>query len=132
MASLVQKFKEFTNSAPYDVNLIYTSLYVEKKFVNFHPNFTLYANSNDILVLDVQQKSVLTYIEFHKDHMLVTVSRDFSDQEIYSAEDFTLKYDVTPEGLFQLSTIHDLGFIENRYMKYLNKLRDLYSTDYEE
>lgn len=131
MASLVQKFKAFTDISSNDITRIYDALYIQKILVKFHPNFTLYADGEDILVLDVQQKEVLTYIEFHENHMLVNVSRDFTDDEVNSAEEFILKYDATSEWLFQLSTIHDLGFIENRYMKYLNKLRDLYSTDYD-
>lgn len=131
MASLVQKFKAFTELTKYDISLIYTSLYVEKKVVNFHPNFKLLSDINDILVLEVTQKEVLTSIEFYEHHMHVLVSRDFTEHEIESAEEFDLKYDANSEWLFQLSTVHDLGFIEGRYMKYLNKLRDIYSTDYD-
>ena len=131
MASLVQKFKAFTDLSEHNISQVYTSLYVEKKVVNFHPNFVMFVDMQDVLVLEVTQKEVLTFIEFHEHHMHVMVSRDFTEHEIEDAEEFDLKYDATPELLFQLSTVQDLGFIENRYMKHLNKLRDIYSTDYD-
>lgn len=131
MASLVQKFKAFTDISKNDISRIYDSLYIQKLLVKFHPNFVLFADREDILVLEVTQKDVLTYIEFHEHHMHVMVSRNFTQDEIEDVEEFDLKYDATPEWLFQLSTVQDLGFIEGRYMKHLNKLRDIYSTDYD-
>lgn len=126
MASLVQKFKAFTELSDNDITRIYDSLYINKQTVKLHPNFVLFSDMEDVLILEVTQKEVLTYIEFHQHHMHISVSRDFNDYEIESAEDFDLDYDASPEWLFQLSTLHDLGFIEGKYMKYLNKLRELY------
>ncbi|AFC21903.1 hypothetical protein GAP32_448 [Cronobacter phage vB_CsaM_GAP32] len=131
MASLVQKFKAFTDLSEHNISQVYTSLYVEKRVVNFHPNFALFADMEDVLVLEVTQKEVLTFVEFHEEYMHVSVSRNFTEHEIEDAEDFDLKYDATPEWLFQLSTVHDMGFIEGRYMKHLNKLHELYSTECE-
>lgn len=126
MASLVQKFKAFTEMSEINISTIYTALYINKKTVKLHPNFVLFADIEDVLVLEVTQKEVLTYIEFHQHHMHISVSRDFTEHEVEDAEDFDLDYDASPEWLFQLSTVHDLGFIEGKYMKYLNKLRELY------
>lgn len=131
MASLVEKFKAFTELSKIDISRVYDTLYIQKRTVKFHPNFVLFADMEDILVLEVTQKEVLTYIEFHEHHMHISVSRDFNEHEVEDAEDCDISYDATPEWLFQLNTLHDLGFIEGRYMKYLNKLRELYSTDYE-
>lgn len=131
MASLVQKFKAFTNNTPYDTSLIYDHLHINRILVKFHPNFTVYCDSEDNLTLDVEQKEVITFIIFKEHHMEVYVSRDFGRDFVNYDGFFELKYDATPEWIFQLSTIHDLGFIEYRYMKYLNKLQELYSIEYD-
>ena len=129
MASLVQKFKAFTELSEIDISKIRESLYVNKQMVQLHPNFSLFPGSlGELLMLEVTQKEVLTYIEFHENCMQVSVSRNFTEHEVEDCQDFNLNYDASPEWIFQLSTMYDIGFIEGRYMKYLNKLRELYSN----
>lgn len=124
--SLVQKFKMYTNADEVEIDMVYKSLYVDKFIIFAGNNFSLETDLQDRLVLNVIYRGSETNITFGQHVMYVEVTRD--SQQFY----FEMEYDISKEWLFQLSTKYDLGFIEHRYMKYLNLLNDFYSVDYDD
>lgn len=125
MASLTQRLKTYIEIDEQNKDLIYNALFVNKQSVMIGNNFLLETDYSDRLTLIIKYKNSITTVTFAEFLMYVEVERNEINYE------FELKYDATPEWLFQLSTIHDLGFIEHKYMKYLNKLHELYSVEYD-
>jgi hypothetical protein len=135
--TLVQKFKCYTEVSDQDRDVIYNFLYVQKGIFLQGDTLSIEVDEVDQLTIIVDKDDSKTIITCLPEHMNVWVGRHFretrSGETSWGSEhNFELKYDVTPEWMFQLSTQYDLGFLEHRYIKYLRKLHDMYSTEEEE
>lgn len=138
--TLVQKFKVYTEVNELDRSTIYDFLYVQKAVLFQGNTLSIHVNSINQLNITVDHNDSRTIVICHPTHMSVWVGRHYrsivktgeSRESNWSTEyEFNINYDITPEWMFQISTQYDLGFLEHRYIKYLTKLNNLYSTEEE-
>jgi hypothetical protein len=131
--TLVQKFKVYTEVNSTDSEVLYNFLHKSKGILLQGDSLSIEIGSFQKLTVVVSQNDSRTVITFSDENMEVWVGRHYREtrnpeESNWGSEfEFTMNYDITPEWIFQISTQYDLGFIEHRYIKYLCKIKQLYS-----
>lgn len=123
--TLIQKFKHFTNATEDDkANFIRI---IENHGIVHLPNFFLCTDDMGYIELEIVYRKRLSLFSFREEMMHVLTSTSYSNSHIDTEDRFDLPYDAGEDFLFQLSTIHNIGFIEECHVKYLKLINEMYS-----